>query len=140
MSLFIQTFIILLIPHLILANSNGPTPCIPYEPAIVELEGVLKRETSINPDLAPPWNRPQSYWVLDLQKPICVEPGRDELGFAGASGITQVQLVVSPEQYKQYKKRAGMSVKARGSLFVAHTAHHFTDVLLSVDKIFSEKE
>ena len=44
----------------------------------------------------------------------------------------RIQLVLDPKLYKTQRKLVGQRVVAEGTLFGAHTAHHRTDVLLTV--------
>ena len=110
--------------------------CLEYGPAIVNLSGTLVRQTFPGPPNYANIKRgdkPERYLILKLRKPICVEVA-DHFDIH-EEGQTQIQLVLEPKQYKQFRKLIGQKVKATGQLFHAHTGHHHKPLLLTTNEI-----
>jgi hypothetical protein len=53
----------------------------------------------------------------------------------GQDGLNSVQLVLQYGDYKKYDFLLGKRVIAKGTLFGAHTGHHRTSILLTVQSI-----
>ena len=104
--------------------------CLQYEPATVDLDGQILRSTFVNAS-----GRKETVWLLKLDAPICVDSdGADGIN-QKAENIRRLQLVLTPNDYKNYQKYLTKKVSASGTLFYGHTQHHFTEVLLSVTVI-----
>lgn len=110
-----------------------PAPCLPLEPAPVTLDGTLRRQNFTNDAL--PSDQPEVYWVLHLRKSICVEKGDDEFLEQDVKSISKIQLVLKPDVHKTYQNVIDNVARVSGTLFAAHSTHHHTALLLSVDKI-----
>lgn len=115
---------------------SGNAGCVQYEPEPVVLRGVIRRTTFPGPpnyESVADGDAPETYWVLHLEQPICVNASADPFNEA-RSDVRQLQLVLSStdDGYQRYRALLGGKVQARGTLFGAHTGHHHTDVLLSV--------
>ena len=97
------------------------------EPAIVRLIGTLSK-ASFESDA---YKRREQVYVLNLVTPIDV--AGDDLGDP-VKNVKRVQVAffsdtVKPENF------LNKELRVTGSLFHAHTAHHFTDVLIQIKEI-----
>ncbi|HEU4712465.1 MAG TPA: DUF4431 domain-containing protein [Pyrinomonadaceae bacterium] len=106
-----------------------------YEPAIVELEGRLVIQNEWGPPNfgeEPLTDRKEKVPVIVLAKAINVRgtPG-DMLNATSVEGTRRVQLVF-PYTRIPYKQLIGQKIVVKGSLFHAHTGHHYTPVLIWV--------
>jgi hypothetical protein len=140
-----ETEMKLLIPLLLLSsggfssNATMPQDCLSYEPASVKLKGKITRKTFAGPpnyESVKEGDTPETYWILHLSRPICVNadenmPGGEE----PEKNVSDIQLIVSAEQYTRYKGIPGKSVEVSGELMHSITGHHHTNVLLTVTGI-----
>ena len=122
------------------ALAQTPTsPCLSYEPGAVKLSGILVRKTFPGPpnyEDIHRGDRPETYWLLNLPQPVCVDEDKRDPDLNPAhDGIRIVQLVLTGEAYKKYKNLVGKRVVATGTLFCEHTGHHHTPVLLTVNAL-----
>lgn len=106
-----------------------------YEPAIVELEGRLVIQNEWGPPNfgeQPLTDRKARVPVIVLAKAINVRgtPG-DTINATSVEGTRRVQLVF-PDNAMPYKQLIGQKILVQGSLFHAHTGHHYTPVLIWV--------
>lgn len=119
-----------------LAQTPSSRSCLSYEPAVVKLSGTLVRKTFPGPpnyENIHRGDRPETYWLLKLSQPVCVNEDKSEPSLNPAhDDIRSVQLVLTGEAYKKYKTLVGKRVVATGTLFGEHTGHHHTPVLLTV--------
>jgi hypothetical protein len=85
-------------------------------------------------------DRPETYWLLDLPQPIClnVDKYNPDVNFA-QQNVRRVQLVLDPSFYKRYKDLVGKRVVATGTMFAGHTGHHHTAALLTVSGLTRAK-
>lgn len=84
---------------------------------------------------------PEPYWILHLNRPICVNADEKIIGGEKREKkISSLQLILSGEQYAQYKGLLAKRVEVSGKLMHAHTGHHHTNVLLTVTEIKSVRE
>ena len=74
-------------------------------------------------------------WILRLAKPVCVNADEVSDFNVERPRVTDVQLVLEPEMFAKYRSLLGKKVRATGTLFGEHTAHHFTPVLLDVTAV-----
>jgi hypothetical protein len=101
-----------------------------YEPATVHLVGTLISSTGMTPD-----EKQVSFPAIKLNAPVRVEAGpNDELNET-EENISLVQLILNQEQMEQYKSLKGKIVVITGKLSHAITGHHYTKVLIDVEKI-----
>ena len=114
--------------------------CLPYEPEVVTLEGIIfakdfpgppNYESSNNGD------QRMRYWLLRLPKPICVDRGDDDINIRVVN-IREVQLAFADDAL--YKKHVASFKKRRrfkvvGSLFHQHTGHHVRRILMNVQRL-----
>ena len=129
---------VVVLPVLCVAQLE-PAACRSYEPAPVALHGTLSRRTFAGPpnyrDIRK-GDRAETYWLLNLDSPICVNQDKVEPDLnPGQKNVRRVQLVLNLGEYKRFKMLMGKRVVATGSLFGAHTAHHHTPVLLIVTSL-----
>jgi hypothetical protein len=126
---------ILLFVFLLAAQASGlAQKCLSYEPAEVRLRGRVSRQTFPGPpnyENIKKGDKPETYWVLHLDTPICVAASADN---DAESGVTDLQLILSPGELTRFKSfvRRRLSVRIVGRLSHAITGHHHTPVLLEV--------
>lgn len=110
--------------------------CLEYGPKVVSLSGVLVRETypgRPNYESIANGDEPETIWVLRLEETICVHAS-NEIDVPEDSE-EEIQLVLKPEQYKQYRSLLGRAVTVSGTLFHSHTGHHHKRLLLKTSEI-----
>jgi hypothetical protein len=114
------------------SQSQNPSACLSYEPSVVELTGTIVRKT-----FADAQDKPETYWVLELSRPICVNQDVKEpdLNYA-QKDVRLIQLVfLDQKMFVTYKDLMGKKVIAKGTLFAGISAHHHTPVLLTVSTL-----
>lgn len=112
-----------------------------YEPAVVTLNGKLIRKTFPGPpnyEDVQHGDQPETYWLLELAHPVCVNEDPAGLG-SPQNDMQVVQLVIDPSLYKSHAKLIGRQLTAIGTLFGSHTGHHHTPVLLTVSTLAAKK-
>ena len=119
--------------------ASAASTCLPYEPALVELTGVLERRDYAGPPNYESIERgdaKETTWLLHLDRQACTEDNGDS-SQAARLGLLRMQLVFNPaaRAYDKYRPLMGKHIVARGSLFTAQTGHHHTDVLLTVSEL-----
>ena len=136
MSSFRSTLLLILLGIATFTAGANATPgdslqkCVDYEPETVSLLGSVSRRTFLNAN-----DKKEVVWVLKLREPICVNADeRSDLNVK-RSRVSDVQLVLEPEMFGKYRRLLGKKVRATGTLFGEHTAHHFTPVLLDVTEV-----
>ena len=110
--------------------------CLDYGPKVVALSGTITRATFAGPPnfaSVADGDKAEIIWVLKLEKPVCVLAA-NEIDVR-EDNQKEVQLVLSPEQYKEYKGLVGQRVHVTGTLFHAITGHHFKTLLLMTSEI-----
>lgn len=65
-------------------------------------------------------DQPETYWVLNLDEPLC-------------DFITQLQIILLPQDYKNYKRFLRKPVILKGKLHQAETGHHHTPFLIELE-------
>ena len=125
-------------------SQNQSSSCLRYEPSVLQIRGILTRKTFPGPpnyESIRKGDKPEIYFFLNPPLPFCVEQSMTEPELnPQLRGIKSVQLVLQPDDYKQYANLVGKKVIATGTLFGAHTAHHRTPVLLTVKQLEPEKK
>jgi hypothetical protein len=117
------------------ASAQG---CLSYDVAGARLTGTISRKTFPGPpnyESVRRGDKPETYWILHLARPICTTAGADN---DAESNVSDIQLILTPKQYALYRKfvgRKGRAVTATGKLSHAITGHHHTQVLLEVTSI-----
>lgn len=109
-----------------------------YEPVVVELTGRIVWEMHYGPPNYgddPKHDRQGNYPILKLDRPIDVRGDpKDEVNSEAHRGVDRIQLVVTDGR-PRFRGLIGKPVKVRGALFNAHLGHHYTPVLLTVQKV-----
>lgn len=117
----------------------SPSGCKSYKPAVIELHGTMIRKTFPGPpnyDDIHKGDRAETYWLLKLDSPVCVDESKVSPDLNPAQkNIRSVQLVLDEGGYKKYRELVGKHVVTTGSLFGQITAHHHAPVLLQVKSI-----
>jgi hypothetical protein len=120
-------------------QTGKDTSCLPYGPSVVRLTGTLIRQTFPGPpnyESVRKGDKPETDWLLDLSRPVCVDQDKVEPDLNPAQrDVRRVQLVVDETAYKTHKNLVGKQVVATGTLFGEHTGHHHTPVLLTVSTL-----
>jgi hypothetical protein len=111
--------------------------CLPYA-GRHELRGVLARQTFAGPpnfESVRRGDRPETYFVLRLGRPICVDddPADKEGLNVGAKGVRTIQLMLDQPQYDRFRPMLGRTITLSGAFMSAITGHHHTPILL--DKV-----
>ena len=120
----------------VMLGPQAAEPCLRYEPATVRVAGTLSRHTYYGePGFGedPKHDHKETGFYLDLATPICMAPGGDYIDVA-KTGIRRIQLVLDSAGYATLRPFLGKRITLRGTMFGAITGHHFTPVLLDVEK------
>jgi hypothetical protein len=113
----------------------GAQECLRYEPTVSKMTGLATQQTFPGPpnyEDVKKGDKPETVWLLQLPKTVCVEAGKDPMDEA-EKGVAAIQLVLKPDQ--KLDALRDKRVEATGSLFHSHTGHHHTKVLLTVSEI-----
>ena len=129
---------------ILLDGSGGGRPthergCLSYEPVVVVLEGTLEEREGYPPD-----NEPEMYWALELPQPIFVSASRvDPEMNIEETGVSRVHLTLPWRTRKRDQpyvaQLVGRVVRAEGTLFHQHTAHHHETLVLVATRVTSKK-
>ena len=124
----------------ILSVAGGCAPgndLLPYEPEVVELEGVLEREHRYGPPNygeSPEIDRSLTVYTFSIREPIDV--GRpdtlSEVNDSPVREVSKVHVVVSDEACDA-DLEIGKTVRLRGALSKQTSGHHFYPVLFSLE-------
>jgi hypothetical protein len=115
------------------SSTGGKT--VHYEPARVRLVGQVRRQVFPGPPnfrSVALGDRPEPAWVLHLERPVSVVAAPGDLFNQSERNVRQMQLVLTTEPLRKLAPLVNRRVRATGSLFHGHTAHHHTPVLLVV--------
>lgn len=136
-----QTLTTLILTLLISLASVGPTHAqrfLSYEPEVVELAGQLVLQSKYGPPNfgeQPNTDQKVSVPVLLLRDRVSVLGDQgDGHNAKTVYGVRQVQLAFKSSE-TSHKTLIGKQVVVTGSLFHAHTGHHYTNVVLNVQSI-----
>jgi hypothetical protein len=136
----IRLFIVLLLLFIPSAYARAQEGnCFAYEPTLVKLPGTIIRKTFPGPpnyESIRKGDKPETYFILHLSKPICTTASGDN---DAESGVRDIQLILTQKQYASYKKLVGnkIPVTLPGKLSHAITGHHHTPVIMEVVDISS---
>ena len=121
----------------ILAGCSSETRIV-GEGQTITVQGRLSRETFPGPpnyESIEKGDHPETYWVLGVNEPVCARGEDMENGDLYMSAETQrLQLVMKGVQYNEFKSMTGSWVKVSGEVFIGHTGHHNTPVLLDLTR------
>jgi hypothetical protein len=115
--------------------------CLSYEPNRVSVAGTLTRIVFPGPpnyESVARGDRPEPYFVLRLQEPVCVKGRGRDADEPFLSDILAIQLGLTEPQYAQFRPLLGKRVRLSGSLAAATTGHHHTPVLMG-DVVLEER-
>jgi len=112
-----------------LSVSAQKSKCYDYERTDFSISGKIER-VKINKELI---------WVIKLTKKACFDGGAADGVDVAENNVTDLQLLLSAEEYKQYQSFVNKNVVITGGFFHSHTAHHYTKVLMDVKKIELKK-
>lgn len=106
-----------------------------YEPSVSTVTGILTSETFYGPPgfgETPQQDEKEKILILKLDKPITIitTEGSDEFNVT-RDDVTEVQLSGSGIELASFENK---KVKVTGMFYGAHTGHHYTDVLMAVQK------
>ena len=123
-----------------------PTPrsttqtCLNYEPDVITVTGTLQQQTFAGPpnyESVGKGDAAEKVLILRADNAICVNANTDN---QQEKDVSDLQLVVAGQkQYRKYKSLVGRKVTVTGTLFQAHTGHHHTRVLLTVQALQQAK-
>ena len=117
---------------------TSSTNCLKYEPAVVNLSGAFKRRTfpgRPNYESVKKGDEPETVWILQLNKPVCVEGDANIWEYAREENISEMQLILTAAQYKRYKRLHKKLVLVGGKLLPQTTGHHHTKIMLEAAEI-----
>ncbi len=112
--------------------------CLKYEPEKIALSGIITKQVFPGPpnyEDIKEGDRPETAWILHLDKPVCVVPvdPKDDIDVP-ESNVTDMHLIIFGS-YKKYKALVGKRVIVQGTLTHAISGHHRTRVLIEVADI-----
>lgn len=110
--------------------------CLKYEPAVVDVAGLLHRATfpgKPNFESVAEGDEPETGFYLTLKQPLCTQ-GDGGPDAQAHDAVTEIQLVLTQAQYARLRPELGQQVQLRGQLFSSFTGHHHADVLLRVSQ------
>lgn len=81
----------------------------------------------------------ETHWYLILDPPVCVDERSDSPSDFDVSleDVSEIQLVLTEEDYLVHRGKLGKQVQASGELYGASNGHHRTPVLLSKTSIMA---
>lgn len=118
-----------LLPLLLAASSAANAQCLPGQPAVVRLTGVLERVTFPGPpnyESVQDGDEVETYFVLRLPAQVCVRD--DDQGVVSAASL---QLLLEPGQYDLFRPQLGKRITLPGELWPAETGHHHTPLMFT---------
>lgn len=139
MKTHIRLFIVLLLLFVPTVYASAQGNCFSYEPEMAKLRGTITRKTFPGPpnyESIRKGDKPETYFILHLLKPICTIASGDN---EAEKDVREIQLILTQEQYARYKKIVGgrVPVILPGKLSHAISGHHHTPVLMEVMDIIS---
>jgi hypothetical protein len=126
----------LLVVFACVASAQGQT-FLSYEPEVVELDGQLIVESKYGPPNfgeQPKTDQKVRVALLVLRSGVSMLPADDDGPNRSVHHIKQIQLAFSNSE-TSHKKLFGKQVVVTGTLFHAHTGHHYTEVVMNVESI-----
>lgn len=110
-----------------------------FEPNISTLEGTLVTKTFYGPPgygENPDTDTKETAYILELNKDISVLAQAKDAINTSQSGIKEIQIVPADEKkHEELQAYVDKTIRVQGTLFSAHTGHHHSDILLTLDKI-----
>ncbi len=105
---------------------------------VVNLAGTVSRITFPGPPNyknTKTGDEPETYWILYLDSAVDLMIETPDAQAAKETNVSEIQLVLEPEQYSKYRTLLSRHVLATGILQGQHTGHHHTRVLMTVSKL-----
>jgi len=121
--------LVFLLSLLTAASSAANAQCLPGQPSMVRLTGILERVTFAGPpnyESVQNGDAPETYFVLRLPAPVCVLNSDQS-----AISANRLQLFLEPGQYKLFRSRLGKRITLPGQLWPAETGHHHTPLMFT---------
>lgn len=119
-------------------RANGQLNCLPYEPAIVHIEGMLRDTTVYGPPgygEHPGTDERLTIPLLELTRPISTcGDSTSSNDVDSLSGIREIQLVLTRGN-SNYQRFLNQEVSVSGMLSESIWSHDFTKVVLQVADI-----
>lgn len=118
-------------PLLLLLAASGAVnaQCLPSQPSVVRLTGVLERVTFAGPpnyEDVQSGDAPETYFVLRLPAQVCVRDSGE-----GIISADRLQLFLEPAQYDLFRPQLGQRITLPGELWPAETGHHHTPLMFT---------
>ena len=139
MNVWTRAFVSLVSVVFQLIPLSASAASLQYEPAVVELRGIVALEQHFGPPCygeSPQTDSVELIAVILLDEPVSVEGDADPQSLNGTSytDVRKLQLVrgYSDLPFSPY---AGKHVVVSGTLYEGFTGHHHTDVLIRVETI-----
>jgi len=107
-----------------LAASLATAKPLPYEPAIVTLQGTLLSADGMTPDGAK-----LKFPAIRLAKPISV-PEDEPRDWPAEKNVVLLHMALDEKNMAAFKRLKGQTVKVTGGLFHSDNGNHQTDVLV----------
>ncbi|UYC20796.1 MULTISPECIES: DUF4431 domain-containing protein [unclassified Xanthomonas] len=118
-----------LLPLLLAATTNADAQCLPGQPSVVRLTGVLERVTFAGPpnyESIQDGDEAETYFVLRLPAQVCVRDADQ-----GVVSADRLQLLLEPGQYALFRPRLGTRITLPGELWPAESGHHHTPLMFT---------
>lgn len=104
--------------------------CLVYEPAKTTLDGQLTRRAVVDAS-----EQKEMIWLVKLRSAQCVAADAENEMNPAIESVSEVQLVLTAEQMRRARPLLNQKITVAGTLFAAHTQHHFTEVLMIVSEL-----
>jgi hypothetical protein len=134
--------LLLFLPVFFSSTTSMAADCARFEPAVTQLEGKLVLRDFPGPpnyESVASGDTLERQWILELTSPMCVDAdSMSDLNAAPQKDVHEVQLVLSGTSPSLTGHRNRV-VLISGTLFTAHTGHHRTPVLLTVQSVRPDK-
>jgi hypothetical protein len=136
MHLFISLIVLLFV-----AVGGARAQCLEAAPQTVTLEGIIFSKDFPGP---PNYQSIRSgdermrYWILRLNKSVCVKRGYDDFLNTDIRNVREIQLVFMDDSlYARHRNlvRRRAHLRVIGSLYHQETGHHVTKILVNVKSV-----
>ena len=137
--MFARLSILLLLLAAGFSTASGQN-CFEYGPSVT-LTGTVSSRVFAGPpnyESIKRGDRKETATILNLASPVCTSTTSNTADSfdVAETDIREVQLVITkPEDWKTLKRLRGKPVVVTGTLFHAHTGHHRTKILITVDEL-----
>ena len=122
----------------VFAGCTCPSASHQTQDKVVNLAGTVSRVTFPGPpnyENTKAGDEPETYWILHLDSVADLMIETLDAQTAKETNVSEIQLVLEPEQYSKYRALLSRHVLATGTLQGQHTGHHHTRVLMTVSKL-----